>query len=232
MNRALLLLPFAAIASGCYVAPPCDPVVNVYWTFTVPGLNGVQTCAQAGVDTVDVFVDGGLVDTVPCSGPSADGIQLVGFGQGTRLLQLDVYSGGVNGIRRYQLDANIRFDGCTSSYDVVADGLPGDLDLTYLFDPPVSSCLPNSFAWYQLRDAGNGNFDVPPIASSYPCGPEVIGPLNLPAGVYTLSRFEVGQVSGNSWTPDYNLCAPRTFVHAGPAALSTTLVPATASCWP
>jgi len=231
MNRALVLLPMAAIASGCYVAPPCDPVANVYWTFTVPGLNGVQNCAQAGIDTIRVFVDGGLVQTVPCSGPAADGIQLVGFGPGTRLLQLDAYSGGVSGTRRYQFDGNISFNGCTSSYDVVATGLPGDLDLTYLFQP-VQTCLTGSYAWYQLRDAANTVYDVAPVSTANECGIQPIGPLNLPAGVYTLSKFEVGQLVTGGWVPDYNFCAPRTFVHAGPGTLSTTLVPATASCWP
>ena len=52
MNRALLLLPLAAFATGCYVAPPCDQVANVYWTFTVPGLNALQSCSQAGVNSV------------------------------------------------------------------------------------------------------------------------------------------------------------------------------------
>lgn len=228
MNRALLLLPMAALASGCYVAPPCDPVANVYWTFTVPGLNGLMSCAEAGVNSVDVFVDGALVDTVPCQGPAADGIQLVGFGPGTRLLQLDVYDGNT---RRYQFDGNIAFDGCTSGYDVVASGVAGDMDLTYLF-LPAQSCLPNSYAWFQLRDSAGGNFDVAPISTLNACGPQVIGPVALPAGVYTLSKLEVGVISGNSWTPDYNNCSPQTFLHAGPGSLSTTLVPATASCWP
>ncbi len=228
MNRALLLLPMAALASGCYVAPPCDPVANVYWTFTVPGLNGLMSCAEAGVNSVDVFVDGALVDTVPCQGPAADGIQLVGFGNGTRLLQLDVYSGNT---RRYQFDGNISFDGCTSGFDVVASGVAGDLDLTYLFQP-AQDCLAGSYAWYQLRDSAGGNFDVAPISTLNACGVQPIGPLGLPAGVYTLSRFEVGVISGATWTPDYNACAPQSFIHAGPAALSTTLVPATASCWP
>ncbi len=230
MNRALLLLPLAAFATGCYVAPPCDQVANVYWTFTVPGLNALQSCSQAGVNSVDVFVDGSLVDTVPCRGPAADGIQLVGFASGTHLLQLDVYEGST---RRYQLDANISFGGCSSSYDVVATGVAGNLDLSYLFQP-VQTCLPNSYVWYQLRDAANTSFDVAPVSTTYACGGvQPIGPLDLPAGVYTLSRFEVGQLVTGGWTPDYNFCTDQTFLHAGPGSLSTTLVPAGGvSCYP
>lgn len=229
MNRALLLLPMAALASGCYVAPPCDPVANVYWTFTVPGLNGLMTCADAGVTSVDIFVDNALVETVPCQGPAADGIQLVGFDRGTHLLQLDVYDR--NDVRRYQYDGNINLSGCTSTFDVVGSGVAGDLDLTYLFQP-AQNCLTGSYAWYQLRDASGGNFDVAPISTQNACGVQPIGPLALPAGVYTLSRFEVGVISGTGWTPDYNACGALTFLHAGPGSLSTTLVPATASCWP
>lgn len=231
MNRALLLLPMTALAAGCYAAPPCDPEANVYWGFTVPGLGVAQTCSGAQVDAIRIFVDGAFVEDVPCAGPAADGIQLVGFGHGARRLQLEARSGGSNGTLRYTSDGTLDIRGCTTNRDVVLDGVSGDLDLRYLF-APVDTCLANSYAWYQLRDAANVSYDVAPVSTRNVCGEQPIGPLDLPAGVYTLSKFEVGQLlTATTWAPDYNACAPQTFVHAGVESLTTTLVPAAASCW-
>ena len=233
MNRALLLLPLTALAAGCYTAPPCDPVANVYWGFTVPGLGGALSCSGAGVDAVRIFVDGAFVEDVPCAGPAADGIQLVGFGHGARRLQLEGRSGGSTGTLHYVSDGTIDIRGCTSNFDVIADGIAGDLDLHYQF-APAADCLPDSYAWYQLRDAANVSYDVPPVSTQNVCGVLPIGPLGLPAGVYTLSRFEVGQrLTATTWAPDYNACTPtQPFVHAGNESITVTLTPAAASCWP
>ncbi|MBI5068491.1 MAG: hypothetical protein HZB56_09645 [Deltaproteobacteria bacterium] len=240
MNRALLLLPMAALASGCYVAPPCDPVANVYWAFTVPGLNGVMSCAEAGVDSVDVFVDNALVETVPCQGPSADGIQLVGFGHGTRLLSLDVYAGNT---RRYQYDGNIAFNGCTSSFDAVASGIAGRLQFQYAFGDGGNLCAGPSYLWFQVT-SGGAVYDAVDDASTNPLAlactntapsrnVDVLnasGGTSIPAGVYTRTRFEEVVPAGATYTPQRANCAQETFVHAGDDARPVTLVASSTLC--
>lgn len=239
MNRALLLLPMAALASGCYVAPPCDPVANVYWTFTVPGLAGVMTCDQAGVNSVDVFVDGSLVDTVPCKGPAADGIQLVGFGRGPRLLQLDVYGGST---RRYQLDRNIDLDGCNNSFDVVANGIDGRLQFQYSFGDGANLCAGPSYIWFQVTSAGavydavddaNNPLSLACTNTSSARNVDVLNPsggTTIPAGVYTRARFEEVVPSGATYTPQRANCATETFVHAGDDARPVALVASSTLC--
>jgi len=243
MNRALLLLPLAAIVSGCYTAPPCDPVANVYWAFTVPGLNGVQNCGQAGVDTVNVFVDGGFVDTVACSGPAAEGIQLVGFGNGRHRLQLDVYSGGASGTLRYQLDGDISFSGCSSSYDVVASGVPGRLQFQYSFLDGGNLCAGSSSLWFQLTSGGT-IYDFVDDTSANPlflaCTNstagrfiEVLNPggtTAIPAGVYTRTRFEEVSLQGGVYVPQRANCAQETIIHAGDEVWPVTLTASSLLC--
>jgi hypothetical protein len=244
MNRALLLLPMAALASGCYVAPPCDPEANVYWGFTVPGLGGAMSCSEAGVDTVNVFLDGAYLDTVPCSGPAADGIQIVGIGGGSHLLQLDVYSGGTSGIRRYAADATIATSGCGSSFDVIADGLDGRLQFQYAFADGGNLCAGASYLWFQVTSGGtvydavdDGTANPLALACTNSAGARNVDVLNpaggttIPAGVYTRTRFEeVVPAAGGGYTPQRANCTTETFVLAGDTARPVTLVASSTLC--
>jgi hypothetical protein len=233
MKRGILVLVATAGLSALGCRPPCNPTTNVYWSFTAPGLTTPLTCAQAGIDTVSVWADGDFLGDLPCSGPHADGIQLIGYGDGNVHVQLEAWAGSaVTGTKRYTFDGSPFASGCDSSVDAVADALPGRLDLGYLLGVPSQTCLASSYVSYQLRGPAGENYDLTPTATRLACGDTPAYP-TLPAGAYTLSKFEVGVAGPGTWTPDYNACAATTFVHAGDDVLTTTLAPAAGvSCWP
>jgi hypothetical protein len=231
MTRGFLLLTAALSTLGCH--PPCNPTTIVYWSFDAPGLATPSTCAQAGIDTVSVWADGDFLGDLPCAGPHADGIQLIGYGDGNVHIQLQAWAGGISGTQRYAFDRVLSAPSCDSSVDAVADALSGRLDLEYLFSPVVA-CVSNSFAAFQLRGPNGEVYDQTPAATRLTCGaPDPVTFPTMPPGVYTLSKFEVGIAGVGTWTPDYNACAAQSFIHAGDSTLTTTLAPAGgASCWP
>jgi len=145
MNRALLLLPFAAIASGCYVAP-AEPIYNdvvLYWEFqrfvvggaavgydtnVSPG-GGNGACLQSGVDSVDISDAAGrpIVTGVPCVFQGVQGVLTSGFLAGTYTLQFDGFRGN-NRLYSTRVDVTV-VDRGANQFSVVLPGIPDELDI-------------------------------------------------------------------------------------------------------
>jgi hypothetical protein len=69
MKRIALLLAGAVLGTGCIVdSSPCERTLTVDWLFVDAIGNANLTCTEAGVNNVDVWIDGVLVaSAVPCT---------------------------------------------------------------------------------------------------------------------------------------------------------------------
>jgi hypothetical protein len=177
MTRAFLLLPLAALASGCYSSNPCYAgYLNVYWTpgpspnagFEVPGLVAAGFpselgCAAAGVSGVQVFV-GGLI--APCSGGagfcvdantwlcSTGGVSVAIGSGGTYAVQVDAYD--ANGNLKYTsgpVAASASNCG-DSAVGIFSQGVDGTLDIPYAFADGGNACAGASNLWFQVTSGG------------------------------------------------------------------------------
>jgi len=197
MNRALVLLPMAAIASGCYVSPACDPpTLAVVWSparsasagFTLPGLAAGTTlsCGDAGVSSVELSVSG---QVIACPGGFGYGCIGTDWPCGIGAVEIDIAGGGTYpvsvsafdsaGNLKYAVDTSASASACSANaISVQPAGRPGTLSLSYTLDG--ANCAPNpgnigtyqgTFMWYTLDDSV-GRYD-PPVGGpnrSFSCG--------------------------------------------------------------
>jgi hypothetical protein len=252
MTRAFLLLPLAALASGCYSSNPCYAgYLNVYWTpgpspnagFEVPGLVAAGFpselgCAAAGVSGVQVFV-GGLI--APCSGGagfcvdantwlcSTGGVSVAIGSGGTYAVQVDAYD--ANGNLKYTsgpVAASASNCG-DSAVGIFSQGVDGTLDIGYQFTPVNACGASGSNIWFELLDpAGSIYATVTPASPTQITCPQTISLATVPAGVYTLSKFEDG-LGATTYHAD---CAGPAFVHAGDEIFVTTVPASSTACFP
>lgn len=252
MTRAFLLLPLAALASGCYSSSyspgPCYPGnLNVYWTpgaapnagFRVPGLVAAGFpselgCAAAGVAGVQVFVGGTIA---PCSGGgfcidantwlcTTGGVSVAIPSGGTYDVQVDAYD--ANGNLKYSSGpVAAAASGCgDTSVGIFPQGVAGTLGIDYAFTD-AASCQAGSQIVWDLRSGLSTAFDTGSIA----CGGTnpflTNGGAAVPAGVYTL--VNVAEVVGT--TSFHAYCNSTPVVHAGPESLLVDMAPSTQTCF-
>ena len=210
---AALLLAATAAVAGCGRTTCEVGDLVVYWTFT--GSDGVaRGCADAGVATVRIFVDG-----QPPAGPGGqadfncdpfntgvEGITLRSFfvGQPSQL-QLEGYDAA--GQLVYLDQRNVTARGCGGTrVDVALASTAADLTVNYTFAqgcrvPTEGSTAPTTFIWYRLLDSG-GNVvsaaDVTQNQTAIPCSDTArtfVIP-QLPFGQYTLRGHRGGAAAG------------------------------------
>ena len=192
---ALASLPFLG---GC-VATVCDvPTVTISWT--LQDTNGNPWgCARDGVNPVsyvDVYLDGSLVGSAPCS--AGGGVfDVSGFSRGTHLATVEgVDSVGTYIYDRDQFSVSVPDCGVGASYPAVL--AEGTLNLDYHFGTPGTAAdlcyAAGSSMWFYLRDEVSGQpLSVIDTGSSaywktaYPCGdPSKPVEFSVPYGSYTL----------------------------------------------
>lgn len=234
MRRAILLLAaLAAGASGCSSNSRCDVggTLTLYWQ---PPQGGFTTatgqllgCDAAGVATVDVTVNGTSAGTFNCHGPSADGIQLTGFGDETVSIQLDAFDASNRHLYQEVTRASTAL--CADTLvDANLTALAGDLTVGYQFTDSFS-CTANTFIWYTLLDVAQNQVvdEVGPSSTNpqaIPCG-SAITLSALPFGRYTVTRIQEVQLVSNTYQTFHATCSPQTFDHLAAGETQTVLVP-------
>lgn len=249
MNRALLLLPMAALAGGCYVADPCDPpYLNIYWIpgpspnagFQVPGLvaNGFASeldCAGAGVSSVQATIEGQILSCPVGTGNCVDantwlcpvgGLSIPISSEGTYEVQVDGFD--ANGNLKYASGPVLLPAGACgdSAAGVFPQGVAGTLGIDYAFSPAVA-CQPSSQIVWDLRRGTSSAFD----AGATTCGGTnpflANGGALVGAGVYTL--VNIAEVAGG--TSFHAACSSTPFVHAGPETVQVDMPVSTGACF-
>ncbi|HSB19953.1 MAG TPA: hypothetical protein VLD85_08105 [Anaeromyxobacteraceae bacterium] len=253
MTRAFLLLPLAALVSGCYSSGyssgPCYPgYLNVYWTpgpspnagFEVPGLVAAGFpaelgCAAAGVTGVQVFVGGQIA---PCSGGGGFCVDANTWVCGTGGVSVAITAGGTYSVQvdAYDSQGNLKYtsgpvaasasDCGDSAVGVFSQGVDGTLGIDYAFTD-LAACQAGSQITWDLRSGLATPFD----GGSIVCGGTnpflVNGGAAVPAGVYTL--VNVAEVVGT--TSFHAYCNATPVVHAGPESLLVDMAPSTGTCF-
>jgi hypothetical protein len=236
MTRAFLLLPLAALASGCYSSSPCySGYLNAYWTpgppptagFVVPGLVAAGfpaqlDCATAGVTTVEFFVNGVHDSTWPCT---TGGVSVAIASGGNYSVQVDGYD-SVGNLKYSSGPVAVSASGCgDTNVGVFPQGVDGTLGIDYAF-VPAASCQAGSDIVWDLRSGLSTAFD----SGSIVCGGTnpflVAGGAQVPAGVYTL--LNVAEVVG---TTSFHAFCGAPFPHAGPETLVVDMPAPTATCF-
>lgn len=243
MRRAILFLAFLAVgASGCHSSSRCDVggTLTLYWQ---PPQGGFTTatgqllgCDAAGVATVDVTVNGTSAGTFNCHGPTADGIQLTGFGDETVSIQLDAFDASNRHLYQEVTSASTAL--CADTLvDANLAAVQAAFQVSYAL-PGGNTCPPSSYLWYSIVDVtGNTQFalvDAQNSPTAVPCGSQLIFDQAL-FGQYRLDFIQVVTPTGNGfqpWGALYEYCSPLTFNHntANDTLFVPTLSPATGLC--
>jgi hypothetical protein len=194
------------------------------------GLPARLDCTQAGVDSVDVLVDG---YPVPCSG---------GYCRGARWA-CDVLNGGIQvplqpalgyslQVNGYDPNGNLKYtypasgaasvdvlDCSDTIVDAISTGVSGRLRLDYAFTPtaPCASGGAGTFMWFDLRDLSNVVVDAITRSTPSPfvdrCGDGTGGTVNpipmlggtpIAAGVYQLKAMEEVRDDGGGFTTSFH----------------------------
>jgi hypothetical protein len=178
MKRIALLVATVLSGAGC-VVDTCDPeTLKVTWSF------GGASCATAGVNNVDVYVDGAVVaNAVPCTDY---GGTVANLGSGYH----DVIVEGFNGSSIVSRDwATVNVASCGQTR---FDALPGNGVIEFL---PTTCSAAGHFLTYDLWDDTRPtsyriDADLPGTGWSalYTCG--VGYSVNVPFGYYSLRGME------------------------------------------
>jgi hypothetical protein len=226
MKRLALALAAAAVGTGCYSPPPCNPTAAIDWRFqggTTGGFlaatGGVfQTCADAGVASVAVRVNGVIVGTFACDlGAPA----VVPLADGTNDVSVEAHD--VAGTILFRHRFPLTTSSCGSQGVIVAQPGEGTVSLSYSF-APVNGCFspPPSYIWIRVWDdlAGVVAADSASAPTANTC--DITTPLTfrLAEGSYTLLSTEEVIPSGLSYALVARNCA-----HAGVDVAAAQITP-------
>jgi hypothetical protein len=209
MNRLIALLAVSTLGTGCVVSDTCDfRTVSIGWpSFALANGSVTTSCAAAGVDTVNVYMDSDFVGNLACT---TGGVNVVDVPAGSHIFTVEGLDGGTIVLRD---EFGIGGNGCGT---VLRDTQPGEgtFELAYSFTP-VNECTPGgSYIWFSLRDDVLGEVVVAVDETSadpelYLCS-EVIR-FALPNGPYTLLRTEEAVVSGPTYLAAAVNCSAKAF---------------------
>lgn len=210
MNRLLALVAVASLGTGCVVDDTCD--VRISWPDFQPadGSQPIASCFGAGVDSIDVWVDGGAAPraSVPCDGRDYVDLRV---SPGYHFYSVEAIQDG-----RIAYRHAFEFDDSCGLVEFVTRPAAGRLDLQYLFysggqplPPQEQVCSSeNALLFLSVYDWIASSYAVPGDAA-YECGGPFV--LELPAGDYTLDWMEE-----TGPAPDYTLeaadCTDRNFL--------------------
>lgn len=208
MNRLFVLLAASTLGTGCVVSDTCDfRTVSIGWpSFALANGSITTSCATAGIDTVDVFMDSDFVGNLDCT---AGGVNVVDVPAGSHTFTVEALDGSTIALRD---EFGIGGSGCGT---VLRDTQPGEgtFELAYSFTP-VNECTPGgSYIWFSLRDDVLGEVVVAVDETSanpglYLCGDDIR--FALPNGPYTLLRTEEATFNGTYHAAAVN-CSAKAF---------------------
>ncbi len=190
MNRMLALVAVVSLGTGCVVEDRCD--VRILWSeFQLSDGSFTSSCDVAGVQWIDVWVDGGNGPdaTVLCSSPFVD----LRVSDGFHFWSVEGVAADGRIVNRHAFELG---DSCGLGA-IETTPAQGTVDFQYRFfsggapiDPQV--CRPGSFLWLSVFDWIANDFaflsdDVTP-PDAFTCGGSFV--LEMPAGDYTLDWME------------------------------------------
>lgn len=181
MRHHLLAVPLLALAAAC--AEPCTaPVLTASWRFTLPDGRTDVRCPAAGVETVDLWIDGAQVAAgMACDQGSAS---FTGLSAGAHAFTMR--GSGADGSVRYQTWGDLAVEACGETRVTLRPGA-GTLRIAY----PTSTgrCASEAdpatdgYVWYQLLDRTTGLVASTLNAAS--------GPAQLPCALGDQAWFDL-----------------------------------------
>lgn len=211
---ALAALALSLTGTGCIVVGDDDcntSTVTLDWSGGFRDADGgaLLGCSAAGVQTVNVYVNGELDAGFACSSGSA---RAVGLPAGSNLITVEGISDGVIAFR-----AEAFVDGARCGDQRIAlTPAEGWVDVQYAFSP-VNQCTPNSVMWFSIwDDIANEQavlVDVNSSPTAYACGSTIS--FLLPAGDYTFDWMEERAPTTGGYGVTGRDCTDRLFTIAG-----------------
>ncbi len=236
MRRALLLAAAALLGSGCIVHNDnsCARTITVTWNGFTRGDGAVLTCGQAGVDGVDIYMNGQPVSTWNCSDLGAT---ITGVQPGTYTLDVEGIQSG-NPVRILYRDSFTVNSSACGDQLVQAQPAAGDVEVQYSF-ASSNVCTAGSFIWFSVFDQ-IANTEVVRVDNTttprkYTCGDPAGIVFQLPVGAYDLSwTEEAAPTSATTYAVTGANCTPANFTVAGaqftPVPVVLADVPPAAAC--
>jgi hypothetical protein len=208
MKRLFVLLAVSTMGTGCVVSDTCDfRTVSIGWPSFELADGGVTTsCLTAGVNSVDVYMDGDLVGNLACT---AGGVNVLDVPAGSHTFTVEALDGSTIVLRdEFSTSGN----GCGT---LVVDTQPaeGTFELAYSFTPSNVCTTGGSYIWFAVRDDVLGQVTAGVDENSsdpsfYLCGDTIR--FALPKGPYTLLRAEEATYNGTYHAAAVN-CSPKAF---------------------
>jgi hypothetical protein len=247
MRPLVLAAPLLALATAC--AEPCTaPVLTVSWRFTLPDGTGDARCPAAGVDTVDLWLDGApLAAGMACDQGTAS---FTGVAAGAHAFTMR--GNGADGAVRSQTWGDLAVAACGETRATMSPGA-GTLRVAYPTSTGLcaSAAAPatNGYVWYQLLDRTTGltasavNAATSPTQLPCALGDQAWFELPVAWGLYRLRWIQVvtSPLATNP-TPIFQYCpalAPPPVptidvdvVASGRTTLTVPLAPPTGPCLP
>jgi hypothetical protein len=228
MKRLAPVLAAAVLGTGCIMVDDNDcssSSVTLEWDFQRFDGSAPTGCLGAGVDAVDVWVDGQFVDTYACND---GGATVFGIGSGTH----DVTVEGVDlaaGRIAYRDQRTFSASGCGNQLVRVRPA-EGTVNLNY---SDVGCTSTACYLWFNVHDdvadtiaAVIGDTSPFAVKTLYAYPDDVV--LRLPVGLYTLDWME--QVT-SAFLGQAITCSASSFDVAS-ATLTTVPVTLSAACLP
>lgn len=227
MKRLALVLVLAAAvpATGCH--GECARSVTVDWpSFRLVG-GDTSSCVDAGVRTIDVWVNDAYVATFDCNGPAGE----VGVARGANLVTVEARD--ASDVIRLRDEVQVSGSGCGNLGVVDARPAEGRVDVNYQLPAPGTCVAPGpSYMWVYVRDeiANEIAADSAAFPTQYQCGSAIS--FRLAAGDYTLLRTQEMVPSGGGYATVGADCAhhPFTVSPGGAVGVPATLLDASSSC--
>jgi hypothetical protein len=233
MKRLALVLAAAATVAGTGCGsstPPCNRSVTVDWSFRNFANGVTSSCSTAGVDELDIYVNGGFIGTFPCQGPAVT----IDVGGSTQSVQVDAidFSNhlGLGGNRvAYRDRFTVNTSAC-GDQAVLSEPAEGRISLDYAIPNTEAApdCSSGCTMFYQVHDDVNGS-----TAANYVDYPAVPYPndilVRLPLGDYSVDFVQVvsnslhAALKQNCTHPTFSVQRP-----GDPGVTDPQLVPAAA----
>ncbi len=219
MKHLALALSALVLGSGCVVTTDeCSRSISTDWSF-LDADGFVLNCGTAGVQWVDLFLDGAYVDSFACtSGQTGFPVTITGVGSGTHTLIAEGLDAG--SVIRYRHQIQVDSSSCG---DQLVHAQPGEGRLNLMYSATTSGWL-----WYSLYDNIAGSY-VTYQGYGYPTPNDVV--VALPEGSFSLSWMSVVNGSGTALSractlpPSFNVLAADTYVTSNISLLSYATYP-------
>jgi hypothetical protein len=233
MSRLALVLAAALAGTGCYSSTqPCVPSASVGWQFRNADGAVTTSCGVAGVTSVDVWSNGVLVGSFPCTASAG----VVALAPGANSMEVEGLDGA--GTILYRDRLSVGTVGCGAQAPILAEPAEGRLTVSYTFSPVNSCFTPGpSFIWVRVSDDIAGVIAADSAAApetSNTCGVNFPLSLRLAAGSYTLLSTEevVRGAAVGTYVPKAANCSHASFPvdAAATTPLSPVLVDTAAFC--